>query len=242
MLPGGGLEYMLQPELSAYDGVLDEFSGCLSNLKLDAVDLLLIHFPGPPHTDGASLSPGLSQKKRLEAWRALETIYKESRARAIGVSNYCVRHLEELVGVAEVMPMVNQCELHTRLSQPELRAWCANHQIVMTAYSPLSGADLDDPTIVSIAEAHGVGAGAVVLRWLRQLDCIVLPKSLTPSRIADNLHVPASFTLSETEMAALNGLDDGRGEHRRRADRVRDNRERVAFRQQTYSYIQRVRG
>ena len=83
-------------------------------------------------------------------------------------------------------------------------------EIVMTAYSPLSGADLDDPTIVSIAEAHGVGAGAVVLRWLRQHDCIVLPKSLTPSRIADNLHVPASFALSAPEMAALDGLDEGR--------------------------------
>jgi diketogulonate reductase-like aldo/keto reductase len=128
MLPGGGLKYMLQPELSAYEGVLDEFRGCLENLQLDAVDLLLIHFPGPPHTDNASLSPELSQKKRLEAWRALETIYEEGRAKAIGVSNYCVRHLEELIGVAKVMPMVNQVELHTRLAQPELRAWCTEHR------------------------------------------------------------------------------------------------------------------
>eukprot|EP01052_Picozoa_sp_SAG31_P031585 SAG31_NODE_3362_length_4364_cov_1.463540_5_plen_194_part_00 len=113
MLPGGGLKYMLQPNLSAYDGVLDEFRGCLENLQMDAVDLLLIHFPGPPHTDDASLSPELSRQKRLEAWRALETIYEQGRAKAIGVSNYCARHLNELVGVAKVMPMVNQVELHT---------------------------------------------------------------------------------------------------------------------------------
>ena len=168
----------------------------------------------------------------------MEKIYSDGQARAIGVSNYAVRHLEELVGVAEVMPMVNQVELvrkslpttqtpsphqsckssalklrgcrqHTKLSQPALREYCAAHGIVVTAYSPLSGADLDDPVITAIADAHGVGAGAVILRWLRQHGCAVLPKSLTPSRIADNLTVPASFQLTDEEMAKLDGLDEG---------------------------------
>ena len=172
----------------------------------------------------------------------MEKIYSDGQARAIGVSNYAVRHLEELVGVAEVMPMVNQVELvripphptttharavshdasckpsalklrgcpqHTRLSQPALRDYCAEHGIVVTAYSPLSGADLDDPAITAIADAHGVGAGAVILRWLRQHGCAVLPKSLTPSRIADNLTVPASFQLTDAEMAKLDSLDEG---------------------------------
>ena len=123
MLPGGGLKYMLQPQLSAYEGVLDEFAGCLRNLQLDYVDLLLIHFPGPPTGDKTSLSPELSQQKRLEAWNALETLYREGKARAIGVSNYCQRHLEELLASpsVEFLPMVNQIELHTRLQQPALR-------------------------------------------------------------------------------------------------------------------------
>jgi diketogulonate reductase-like aldo/keto reductase len=153
------------------------------------------------------------------------------------------RHLEELVGVAEVMPMVNQVELHTRLAQPKLRQWCAEHSVVVTAYSPLSGADLADPVrfpvphprqelalyrdflvrwrdyciistmigsssrcgqvIAKIADSHHVDPAAVVLRWLRQHGCVVLPKSLTPHRIADNLKRPRTFVLSEEEMSLL---------------------------------------
>jgi diketogulonate reductase-like aldo/keto reductase len=208
MLEGGGIKYMLQPELSAYDGVLNEFAGCLKNLQLDYVDLLLIHFPGPPAGDGTSLSPELSQKKRLEAWRALEALHKEGKARAIGVSNYCERHLLELVGVAEFMPMVNQVELHPRLTQPRLRAFCAEHRIVVTAYSPLSGADLEAEAIAAIAAQHSASPAAVVLSWLRQHGCIVIPKSLSPGRIKANLS--DSVVLSAAEMDRLDGLDEGR--------------------------------
>ena len=217
MLPGGGLKYMLQPQLSAYEGVLDEFAGCLRNLQLEHVDLLLIHFPGPPAPDGSSLSPELSQRKRLEAWNALETIYREGKAKAIGVSNYCIRHLQELLTSpsVEFLPHVNQCELHTRLQQPALRKFCASHNIALTAYSPLSGADLGAAPVVAAASKYNVSPAAVVLSWLRQHGCIVIPKSLTPSRIAENFQSAGGegngmVRLTREEMALIDTLDEGR--------------------------------
>ena len=107
------------------------------------------------------------------------------------------------------LPEVNQIECHPRLPQSALVDYCHSRGIIVTAFSPLNGANLEDPVLTAIAERHGVGAGAVVLRWLLDRGCSVLPMSMTPSRVRDNLATPATFALTEDDMAAIAGLEDG---------------------------------
>jgi 2,5-diketo-D-gluconate reductase A len=169
----------------------------LGRLELDHVDLYLIHWPVP------------SQDRYVETWQALIELQAQGLTRAIGVSNFQPAHLARIVDETGVTPAVNQVELHPHLQQPGLRREHADRGIVTEAWSPLAkGRVLDDPVIVEIAQAHERTPAQVVIRWHLQLGNVVIPKSVTPERIEENLAV-FDFHLSETDMAAIESLDVG---------------------------------
>jgi diketogulonate reductase-like aldo/keto reductase len=169
----------------------------LERLEMSHVDLYLIHWPVPAHD------------KYVETWKAFAELQKEGLTRSIGVSNFQPAHLERIIAETGVTPAVNQVELHPYLQQQGLRREHADLGIVTEAWSPLAqGKVLDDPEIVAVAEAHGVTAGQVVLRWHLQLGHVVFPKSVTPARIEQNLDV-FGFTLTDDEMARIDALDRG---------------------------------
>ncbi len=150
-----------------------------------------------------------TEDRYLDTWRAFEQIHEEGRARTIGVSNFRVEDLERLKAEAELLPTVNQIELHPNLQQAELRAWHEDNGIATEAWSPLAqGALLEDPTIEAIAADHGRTQAQVILRWHLQIGNVVIPKSVTPGRIRENFEL-FDFELSEEEMAAIGRLDSG---------------------------------
>jgi 2,5-diketo-D-gluconate reductase A len=174
------------------------FETSLSNLGCEYIDLYLIHWPVP--MDGLY----------IEAWHALEKLYAQKRVRAIGVSNFKPIHLQTLLAEAEVVPAVNQIELHPRLQQRETREICAEHTIAIESYSPLmQGGELfEDPTIVRLASEHDKTPAQIILRWHIQNGFIVIPKSVTPSRIKENFEV-FDFELSDDDMQSILKLDAG---------------------------------
>jgi 2,5-diketo-D-gluconate reductase A len=177
------------------DRTLRAFDESLSKLGVDVIDLYLIHWPVP------------SKDLYVETWQALEQIYSEGRARAIGVSNFTERHLNRLLQETEVVPALNQVELHPRFPQDELRAFHDQHAIITEAWSPIGQGQglLDDPVIVGIAERIGRSPAQVVLRWHIQRGTVVIPKSVTPERIRSNIQL-FDFELEQADMAALSGL------------------------------------
>ena len=180
-----------------FDTTLAAFEKSLGRLGFEYVDLYLIHWPVP------------SEDRFVDTWRAFERIHEEGRARTIGVSNFRIEDLERLRAETEVLPTVNQIELHPRLQQAELRAWHADHGVITEAWSPLAqGELLDDETIVTIAERHGKTPAQAVLRWHLQLGNVVFPKSVTPARIRENIEL-FDFELSDAEMAEFERLDRG---------------------------------
>jgi len=171
------------------------FERSLTALGLDHVDLYLVHWP---------VAGG-----RAGSWRALERIYEDGGARAIGVSNYMEPHLRELLATADVPPMVDQFELHPFLTQKDLVGLCRRHGIAVEAYSPLTrGRRLRDRTVREVAAAHGRTAAQVVLRWSLQKGFVPLPKSVHRERLAENAAV-FDFELSAAEMLRLDALDEG---------------------------------
>ncbi|GAA4489982.1 aldo/keto reductase [Rhodococcus olei] len=179
------------------DRTLAAFDASLDKLGLDHVDLYLVHWPAP------------ARNLFVETYRTLETILADGRARAIGVSNFQIPHLTQLLERTGITPAVNQVELHPGLQQAELRAFHAKHGIATEAWSPLAqGAVLTDRAVRTIAEAHRVTPAQVVLRWHLQTGNVVIPKSVTPVRIRQNLDV-FGFELTGADMAALAGLDRG---------------------------------
>ncbi|MBL1090976.1 MULTISPECIES: aldo/keto reductase [Streptomyces] len=181
-----------------YDAALRAFDASLTKLGLEYVDLYLIHWPVP--------SKGLY----IETYKALEKILADGRAKAIGVSNFLPEHLQRLLGETSVVPAVNQIELHPHLQQEESRAFHVRHGIATEAWSPLGQGRglLDDPTIGRIAAKHGRTPAQVVLRWHLQVGNVVIPKSVTPSRIVENIDV-FGFELDGDDFAALAGLETG---------------------------------
>jgi methylglyoxal/glyoxal reductase len=178
-----------------HDKALRALDASLERLGLDWVDLYLIHWP--------------VQGKRRESWRALERAFHDGRARAIGVSNYLVPHLRELIGEAKVVPHVNQIELSPFLQRRDTCALCREHGIAIEAYSPLTrGRRLDHPAVVAAARAAGRTPAQVLLRWGIQHGFIVLPKSVRRERIAENAAV-FDFTLDAAAMARLDELEEG---------------------------------
>src|SRR3954468_915437 len=156
------------------------FDGTLKALGTDYVDLFLIHWPLPTRYGGDF----------VQTWRTLEEFYREGRARSIGVSNFQPHHLRRLHAETQIIPAVNQIEVHPYLTQDDVRAFCVEHQIAIEAWSPLGqGSVLDDPAIVSIAERAGKTPAQVVLRWHIQRGDIVFPKSVTPDRIRENIAI-----------------------------------------------------
>jgi diketogulonate reductase-like aldo/keto reductase len=178
-----------------YDAALKAFAVSLQRLRLDYVDLYLIHWP----------VPGL----RLESWRALEELFASKRARSIGVSNFLVPHLEELAGAAKVLPAVNQIELTPFLQRRDTVALCQKLGIRLEAYSPLTcGQKLGHPLLLDIERQLGRTPAQVLLRWGIQRGFVVLPKSVTPQRIAENADV-FDFELDDATMQRLDALEEG---------------------------------
>lgn len=178
-----------------YEATLSALDRSLEKLGLDYVDLYLIHWPKPEHTEGT--------------WRAMEQIQAAGKARAIGVSNFLIDHLDQLAETATVMPSINQIEFHPHLQSADLVSYCADRGIVVEAWSPLKhGQIIGDPELEVIAEAHGVTVAQVVLRWMLQRGVVTLPKSITPSRIAENKDL-YGFALTEEEVAAIDAMDRG---------------------------------
>ena len=181
-------------EDQGYESALRACDERLERLGLEYVDLYLVHFP--------------VRKKRLDSWRALEKLLADGKARAIGVSNFTVRHLDELLASAKVVPAVNQVELHPFLYQRELIDHCHRNGIQVEAYSPLTrGARLDDPTVVRIAKAHHKTPAQVLIRWCLDKKLIPLPKSAHRERIIENSQV-FDFKLSAKELAELDARNE----------------------------------
>ena len=173
------------------------FDESLKALGLDYLDLFLIHWPLPTRYDGDFVS----------TWRTLEEFYREGRARSIGVSNFQPHYLRRLHGESEIIPAVNQIEVNPYLTQDELRGFCAEHQIAVEAWSPLGrGNVLEDPEIATIARRAAKTPAQVVLRWHIQRGDIVFPKSVTASRIRENIDI-FDFGLSANEVEAITALN-----------------------------------
>ncbi|WP_323706597.1 aldo/keto reductase [Mammaliicoccus sciuri] len=177
------------------ENVQSAYEASLKRLGLDYVDLYLIHWPG--------------QDKNLitETWKAMENLYNEGKIKNIGVSNFHVHHLEELLQEASIKPVINQIECHPYLTQKELRAYLEAQKIVAQSWSPLmNGQILEDEVVKEIANELGKTPAQVIIRWNIDENIVVIPKSVTPSRIEENLNV-FDFELSEDQLSRLNALN-----------------------------------
>ncbi|MFJ9289042.1 glyoxal/methylglyoxal reductase [Bacillus halotolerans] len=180
-------------EDQGYDTTLAAFEKSLERLQLDYLDLYLIHWPG--------------KDKYKDTWRALEKLYKDGKIRAIGVSNFQVHHLEELLKDAEIKPMVNQVEFHPRLTQKELRDYCKKQGIQLEAWSPLmQGQLLDNEVLTQIAEKYNKSVAQVILRWDLQHEVVTIPKSIKEHRIIENADI-FDFELSQEDMDKIDALN-----------------------------------
>ncbi|MBL3648124.1 glyoxal/methylglyoxal reductase [Bacillus sp. RHFS10] len=180
-------------EDQGYETTLAAFEKSLERLQLDYLDLYLIHWPG--------------KDKYKDTWRALEKLYKDGKIRAIGVSNFQVHHLEELLKDAEIKPMINQVEYHPRLTQKELRDYCKKQGIQLEAWSPLmQGQLLDNEVLAQIAEKHNKSVAQVILRWDLQNEVVTIPKSIKEHRIIENADI-FDFELSQEDMDKIDALN-----------------------------------
>ncbi|MEF2968679.1 aldo/keto reductase [Paenibacillus sp. M1] len=176
-----------------YDSAIKAYEASLNRLGLEYLNLYLIHWP--------------VEGKYKDAWRALETLYKEGRVKAIGVSNFQIHHLEDLMKDAEIKPMVNQVEYHPRLTQLELRSFCREHGIQLEAWSPLmQGQLLDHQVLKEIANKYDKSVAQVILRWDLQNGVVTIPKSTKEQRIIENANI-FDFEISEEDMEVINDLN-----------------------------------
>jgi 2,5-diketo-D-gluconate reductase A len=192
-----------------YDQTLHAWEKAAAKLGVDYLDLLILHQPAPDRFE-----------KTIAAYRALETLLAAGRVRAIGVSNFMPHHLKRLLAATDVVPAVNQIELHPYFTQPDVQAADADNGILTQAWSPIGGITfypgwgedrrnvMADPAIAAIGEAHGKSAAQVMLRWHLQQGRSAIPKSTNPARIAENFDV-FDFELSTQELAAIDALDAG---------------------------------
>ncbi len=182
---------------NGYESTLRSFDASLERLGFDYVDLYLIHWPAPKHD------------RYVDAWRALEKLRADGRARSIGVANFHIHHLERLARETATVPALNQIELHPWLQQRDARAYDAARRIATEAWSPLArGRILDNGPLARIAAKHGVSPAQVVIRWHLQLGNVVIPKSQTPPRISENFDV-FGFVLDDDDLAVIATLDSG---------------------------------
>jgi 2,5-diketo-D-gluconate reductase A len=197
------------PSDFGYDETLHAFEKSTRKLGFDTIDVFILHQPVPDRFDST-----------VQAYKALETLYRDGKVRAIGVSNFMPHHLTALLEQTEVVPALNQIELHPYFTQPEVQRADTEHGILDQAWSPIGGITfypgwgnervnvMDDPTIRAIADAHGKTPAQVMLRWHVQQGRNAIPKSTNPGRIAENFDV-FDFALSADELASLDGLDRG---------------------------------
>jgi diketogulonate reductase-like aldo/keto reductase len=169
--------------------VHESFKESLTKLQTDHVNLLLLHFP--------------VTIRRKKAWLALEEIQKSGQALSIGVSNYTIKHLDEMQSYSQIKPAVNQVELHVFLQQPELIKYCHANGITVEAYSPLARANImDNEAVINIAEKYNKTYAQVMLRWLVEQGIVVIPKSVTPSRVEENINI-FDFKLDQEDLDLL---------------------------------------
>lgn len=175
------------------------FERSMDKLRLQYLDLYLIHWPSP------------KKETYVQAWKSLIELKKEGRIKSIGVSNFHVEHLKRIIDETGVVPVINQIELHPQFQQKELRAFHAKHNIQTESWSPLGqGQVIQNPVIQSIAKKHGKTAAQVIIRWHIQSQLIVIPKSVTPSRIQENINV-FDFVLDQDDLAQIEKLDSSEG-------------------------------
>ncbi len=176
-----------------YDSTLKAFEESRRRLGVEYVDLYLIHWP--------------VKGRYKETWRAMEKLYRDGWVRAIGVSNFQIHHLQDLMADAEIRPAVNQVEFHPRLTQKPLLSFCREHEIQLEAWSPLMRGHLfDEPTVRGLAEKYGKTPAQIILRWDLEHQVVTIPKSVHPERIRDNAKV-FDFELAPEDVAALDGLN-----------------------------------
>ena len=181
------------------DAARRAFDETLTKLRTDSIDLFLIHWPLPTLYDGDFVS----------TWKTLTEFVADGRAKAVGVSNFQVPHLERLAAETDVVPAVNQIEAHPYVRNDEVREYGRQHGIITEAWSPIAqGKVLDDPVVVEVAEAVGRTPAQAVLRWHVQRGDVIFPKSTTPSRMRENFAI-FDFALSDEQMTALSALDRG---------------------------------
>jgi len=184
----------VQNKNQGYDKTIATFHESLKKFGFNYIDLYLIHWP--------------VENKRHDTWRAMEILLDEKKCRAVGVSNYTIRHLEELLDASSVIPVINQVEFHPFLYQKELLEFCRSNQIQMEAYSPLTqGRRLDDKTLVSIASKYSKTTAQILIRWALQHDIVVIPKSADKNHIEENAAV-LDFNISDEDMQVLDSLDE----------------------------------
>ncbi|WP_042478929.1 aldo/keto reductase [Bacillus ndiopicus] len=177
----------------SYEETIAAYDESLAKLGLDYLDLYLIHWPG--------------KDKYAESWKALEDLYEQGKIKAIGVCNFNVSHLQNLLSFARIKPVLNQVEFHPRLQQAELRAFCEQHQIQLEAWAPLmQGGLLEDETISKIATKYGKSTAQVILRWDVQNGVITIPKSVRKERMVQNADI-FDFSLTDEEMAIINAMN-----------------------------------
>ncbi|TES52860.1 aldo/keto reductase [Halalkalibacterium halodurans] len=176
-----------------FDSTISAFNISLKKLGLDYLDLYLVHWP--------------VKGKYVETWKALEKLYQDGLVRAIGVSNFQVHHLKDVLEAGSIVPMVNQVEYHPHLTQTELHDFCKQNKIQLEAWSPLKqGQLLNDPTIVAIAEAHQKTPAQIILRWDLQNEVVTIPKSVKKDRIISNADI-FDFQLTDKDMQQINELN-----------------------------------
>lgn len=176
-----------------YAATLAAFEESLKKIGLDYLDLYLIHWP--------------VEGKYIETWKALETLYKEGKVKAIGVSNFQIHHLKDLLKNAEITPMINQVELHPRLIQEELREFLKENAIQVEAWAPLMQGQLfENEELSTIAQKHGKSIAQVILRWHLQNEIVIIPKSIKEIRIQQNADL-FDFMLSQEEMEQITSLN-----------------------------------
>ena len=195
----------IPPTHQGFEKALEAASHSMSQLGVDYLDLLLIHWPGC-----SGLPPGdpLNADRRLETWRALEQLQRQGKVRSIGVSNFLVKHLEPLLKQCSIRPAVNQFEYHPLCQDEDLVQFCAGHGIHVEAYSSLARGDrglFESPIVQGIATRHGKTISQVLLRWGLQQGVVVLPKSVHRERIQSNAEL--DFTLNAEDMAQISGLN-----------------------------------
>lgn len=179
-----------------YDSTIEAYETSLKKLGLDYLDLYLIHWP--------------VEGKYKDTWKALEYLYENGRVKAIGVSNFHVHHLEDILKDAKIIPMVNQVEFHPKLTQTELLSFCKEHQIQMEAWSPLmQGKLLEDATLKEVADAHGKSVAQIILRWDLQNGVITIPKSIKEHRIIENASI-FDFELTPEDMSKIHALNENK--------------------------------